>query len=72
MSLAHVTNRDPKVAKAIKQGWTWTVLHRNLRSIYGDRLFELMSESKNTTLHRKQGEVEVMLNMYKKAKQQQD
>jgi len=56
MSFAHVEHRDQAMAQAAMQGWQWTLLHHHTRKIYGDPLFEFLSEAKNVQLQRSESE----------------
>lgn len=67
MSLAHIASRDPEMARAAQQGWSWTLLSHHTRKLYGDALFELLSDSKNIQLQRTESEVQVLLKIFNMA-----
>ena len=67
MSMAHIASRDPEMARAAQQGWSWTVLSHHTRKLYGDPLFELLSDSKNIQLQRVESEVQVLLKIFNMA-----
>lgn len=60
LSLAHVQAKDPDMARAAVDGWTWKVIHHSCRKLYGDSLYEMLSDVKNIKLARAESEVQVM------------
>lgn len=61
LSLAHVEAKDPDMAKAALQGWKWQILSHRCAALYGDILFEVLSDTRNISLARSESEVQVML-----------
>ena len=64
MNLSHMKQTDPAMGVAAEEGWTWVVLHHSTRALYGDALFELLSDARNINLQRNESEVQVMLKMW--------
>ena len=67
MSLEVVQKVRPEMAKAAQEGWTWTVLSKECKGLYGDTLFELLSGVHNLTLSRSEHELEVLIKIYRMA-----
>ena len=67
MSLAHVAARDPDFARAATEGWSWLLLKSPTATIYGDTLFEFLSETKNISVARAETEVTALLKIHKRA-----
>ena len=67
LSLAHIESRDKEFGRAAKEGWEWTVLDHRVRHLYGDKLFMLLSSSKNISLSRDENEVQILLHVFQEA-----
>ena len=67
MSLASIVAKDPELGKAVTNGWKWSVLHFTTRRLYGDRLFELLSDMRNASVSRSESEVQVLVKVYRLA-----
>ena len=67
MSLAHIEEQSPAMAHAALNGWQWTMIHHEVRHIYGDALFTFLSEVKNMSISAKEREIEVLLKISKVA-----
>ena len=61
MSLPHVTEQSQEMGRAALHGWTWTMIHHEVRHIYGTGLFDFLSTAKNINIARKETEVQVLL-----------
>ena len=61
MSLAHITASSPSMSKAATDGWAWTMIRHPVRALYGDRLFEFLSDAHNVSVQRLETEVQVLL-----------
>ena len=64
MSLAHIEQVSPGMARACTEGWKWCVLHHSTKSIYGSKLFSFLSDAKNVKLGRGETEMQVMLKVF--------
>jgi len=61
MSLPQVEKQSPAMAHAAVHGWPWTMLHHQVKSIYGTGIFKFLSDAKNVSIGAKEREVEVLL-----------
>lgn len=61
MSLAHIAASSPTMSKAATDGWSWTMIRHPVRALYGDRLFEFLSDAHNVSVQRLETEVQVLL-----------
>ena len=60
LSLAHIQSKDPDMARAAVDGWKWNVIHHSCRGLYGDILYEILSDTKNIKLARAESEMQVL------------
>jgi hypothetical protein len=67
MSLPHLENHRPEMAKAVREGWKWTMLSSCTRQVYGDKLFEMLSGVHNINLSRTPHECETLLKIFRQA-----
>ena len=63
LSLEQVRLQQPEMATAAINGWAWQVLHHRCKDLYGDVLFQVLSQTKNISLARRQSETEVLLSI---------
>lgn len=64
LSMAHVQEVSPCMARAAIEGWKWSVLHPEVRNLYGGKLFGFLSDAKNVSLARPESEAQVLLKVY--------
>ena len=63
LSLEQVRLQQPEMANAAVNGWAWQVLHHRCKELYGDVLFQVLSQTKKISLARRQSETEVLLSI---------
>lgn len=61
MNLAHVREQSEEMFDAAMHGWEWTMIHHQVRHLYGPGIFAFLSDAKNVQLTRKETEVQVLL-----------